>query len=61
MNLKKEDELLLGLPQIPRKPGLQRVEYSTGGQMFESEDLRQGAKKNPFASLPDMLKLDKQN
>ncbi len=27
-----EDELLLGLPQIPRKPGLQEVEYSTGGQ-----------------------------
>ena len=27
-----EDELLLGLPQIPRKPGLQPVEYSTGGQ-----------------------------
>ena len=56
-----EDELLLGLPQIPRKPGLQKVEYSTAGQMFAGEDSQQECKKNPFAFLPDMLKTDKQN
>jgi uncharacterized protein len=56
-----EDELLLGLPQVPRKPGLEKVEYSTGGKTFKSEDSQKGARKNPFAALQDMLKQDKQN
>jgi uncharacterized protein len=56
-----EDELLLGLPQIPRKPGLQIVEYSTGGQPSASGDPPAGAGNNPFAALQDMLKRDKQN
>ena len=56
-----EDELLLGLPQIPRIPGLQKVEYSTGGQTRKSEAPQAGAEKNPFAALQDMLKRDKQN
>jgi len=54
-----EDELLLCLPQIPRKPGLQRVEYSTGGQSFMIEDPQPGTRKNPFTALQDMLKRDK--
>ena len=54
-----EDELLLGLPQIPRKPGLEEVEYSTGGQTVSSEPLKQGRQKNPFAALQDMLKQGK--
>ncbi len=53
-----EDELLLGLPQIPRKPGLEKVEYSTGGQTFGSAEPSAGTKKNPFAALQDMLKRD---
>jgi uncharacterized protein len=56
-----EDELLLGLPQIPRKPGLKKVEYSTGGKSLQSEDAPAGTKKKPFAALQDMLKQDKQN
>ena len=56
-----EDELLLGLPQIPRKPGLDKIEYSTGGEAPESEAPREGTKKNPFAALQEMLKQDKQN
>ena len=56
-----EDELLLGLPQIPRKPGLEKVEYSTGGKPVEKEDSRAGARKNPFAALQDILKPDEQN
>jgi uncharacterized protein len=56
-----EDELLLGLPQIPRKPGLQMVEYSTVGEPLENGESPAGAKKNPFAALQDMLKRDKQN
>ena len=53
-----EDELLLGLPQIPRKPGLEKVEYSTGGQTFRSAEPSAGTKKNPFAALQDMFKRD---
>jgi len=56
-----EDELLLGLPQIPRKPGLQIVEYSTGEQPLESGGPPAEAGNNPFAVLQDMLKRDKQN
>ena len=56
-----EDELLLALPQVPRKPGLQKIEYSTGGLPVEEESRRSGEKKNPFAALQDMLKQDKQN
>jgi len=54
-----EDELLLGLPQIPRKPGLKAVEYSTAGEKFRSETLPEGSRKNPFSALQDMLKQDK--
>jgi len=28
-----EEELLLGLPQVPRKPGMKKIEYSTGGPL----------------------------
>ena len=54
-----EDELLLALPQIPRKPGLHKVEYSTGGKVIKKAEPPEGAKKNPFAVLQDMLKQDK--
>jgi len=54
-----EDELLLALPQIPRKPGLKEVVYSTGGQAVKSETLPEGSRKNPFSALQDMLKQDK--
>ena len=56
-----EDELLLGLPQIPRKPGLKKVEYSTGGESVEKGDSPGKARENPFAALQDILKPDKQN
>ncbi len=56
-----EEELLLGLPQIPRKPGLKKVEYSTGGAMPGSVDPAEGASKTPFAALRQMLHGDKQN
>jgi uncharacterized protein len=53
-----EDELLLGLPQIPRKPGLEPIEYSTGGAVREETDAPAGSRENPFAALQDMLKQD---
>ena len=53
-----EDELLLALPTVPRKPGLRPVEFSTG----EEEPVggaREAAKENPFSALQDMLKRNK--
>jgi uncharacterized protein len=54
-----EDELLLGLPQIPRKPGLEDVEFSTSGKFVRQKDPKPGGKKSPFSALQDMLKQDK--
>jgi uncharacterized protein len=56
-----EDELLLGLPQIPRKPGLEIVEFSTGGETVVDESPAPGENKHPFAALRGMLKQDKPN
>lgn len=56
-----EEELLLGLPQIPRKPGLGNVEFSTAGEAFSQEKQDTGEKKNPFAALQGMLKQEKEN
>lgn len=56
-----EDELLLGLPHVPRKPGLERVEYSTGGISSESEVSQDKGKKNPFAVLQGLLEREKQD
>jgi len=55
-----EDELLLGLPQIPRKPGLESIEYSTG-RVEEEQDSPTGDNEKPFAALQDMLKQGKQD
>lgn len=58
-----EEELLLDLPQIPRKPGLESVEFSTSGDAEPDSRAKTGAsgKKNPFAALQGMMKQDKQN
>ena len=53
-----EDELLLALPQIPRKPDLEKVEYSTGGEGRKSAEPEIRVRKNPFAALQGMLKRD---
>jgi len=61
-----EEELLLGLPQIPRKPGARPVEYSTAGNTPDSvtpsdQDEQERGNKNPFAALQGMLQRKKQN
>ena len=56
-----EDELLLGLPQVARKPGLEWIEYSTGAPEPKGEGATGGGKENPFAALKDMLEQDKQD
>lgn len=53
-----EEELLLALPQIPRKPGMEKVEYSTSGEMQASVNPQPKGKKNPFAALQQMLERD---
>lgn len=53
-----EDELILVLPQVPRKPGLEKVEYSTGGATPENDAAQKQGKKNPFAGLQGLLEQD---
>ena len=53
-----EEELLLSLPQIPRKPGMGRVEYSTGGKPRKSVEPKKAVRKNPFAALQGFIKSD---
>ena len=40
-----EEELLLGLPQIPRKPGMGKVEYSTGGVCLKAQTHNRKARR----------------
>jgi uncharacterized protein len=56
-----EEELLLSLPQIPRKPGLAGVEFSTGELPAEKAAKQTEGKSNPFAALQDMLERKKQD
>ena len=56
-----EDELLLGLPQVPRNPDVTSVQYSTGETDREEPDSAPSAqtdessKPNPFAVLQGKL------
>lgn len=62
-----EEELLLGLPQIPRKPGLAEVAFSTGKEPDEAQaeesvgKTESEGKLGPFAALQDMLERKKQD
>ncbi len=52
-----EDELLLGLPQIPLQPGLRKIDYSTnpGNDPGNDTGSRVERTQNPFAALQDLL------
>lgn len=56
-----EDELILALPQVPRNPGLDKVEYSTGGAAPKGTASQTQGKKNPFAGLQEMLEREEKN
>lgn len=56
-----EEELLLSLPQIPRKPGLADIKFSTGESPVERSARQTERKTNPFAALQDMLDRKKQD
>lgn len=49
-----EDELLLGLPQVPRNPAIDEVAFSTGsGEMPSQTETRF---RQPFANLAEQMK-----
>ncbi|MEM1411637.1 MAG: YceD family protein [Pseudomonadota bacterium] len=50
-----EDELLLGLPEVPRKPNLESVRYSTGSEEDEPTPGASANRPNPFAVLKGQL------
>lgn len=49
-----EDELILGMPQIPRRPGIETVAWQTGQETDVSET--PAATRKPFAVLEKMLR-----
>lgn len=54
-----EDELLLALPQVPRKPGLDPVSW--GREAAEDEAVEAGETRRPFAGLADLIKGERGN
>ena len=47
-----EDELLLGLPAVPRNPEVAKVEYSSGDEPAPDPE---SETRNPFAALGDLV------
>lgn len=56
-----EDELLLGMPQVPRNPDVAAVELSTDGQWPSASQDEGGPLQRPFAGLAGMLKDSKRD
>ena len=50
-----EDELLLGVPDVPRDPNVKAVELSTDGEPVLSDDSGE-PRQTPFAGLADLMK-----
>ena len=53
-----EDELLLGVPQVPRNPAVKEVYWSTDGQVVAEPGERKERLQRPFAGLAGLLKND---
>jgi len=51
-----EDELLLGLPQVPRNPALKEIELSTDGVVTSASEPGEEQLQRPFAGLAELLK-----
>jgi uncharacterized protein len=51
-----EDELLLGIPQVPVNPAVKEVEWSTDGAAGKASALKEEPLQRPFAGLAGMLK-----
>jgi uncharacterized protein len=50
-----EDEMLLGLPQVPRNPEVAPVEYKSGSPVASPESATQEQSSGPFAALAQLL------
>lgn len=51
-----EDELILGLPQIPRRPGMETVAWQTGQDAIDAKAEAEASKRRPFAGLEQLLR-----
>lgn len=49
-----QDELILEVPQVPRKPGMEEVLYTTDPQPGDAAQEQQ--QNNPFAALGDLMR-----
>lgn len=56
-----EDELLLGVPQIPRNPAVKEVEMSTDGEVRTRSVKGDEPLQRPFAGLADLIKAKAQD
>jgi uncharacterized protein len=56
-----EDELLLGIPQIPRNPAVKEVEMSTDGDVRTPSAKGDEPLQRPFAGLADLMKAKAQD
>jgi uncharacterized protein len=54
-----QDELILGVPQVPREPGVGSVLYSTDPD--EAPDEGDDQQNNPFAALGDLMRNEQDN
>jgi len=51
-----EDELLLGIPQVPVNPAVKEIEWNTDGAEIAASGLKEEPLQRPFAGLAGMLK-----
>jgi uncharacterized protein len=56
-----EDELLLGVPQIPRNPEIEEIEISTDGGVRTPSDKSDEPLRRPFAGLAELMKAKAQD
>ena len=54
-----QDELILSVPQVPRKPGLEELRYSTDPE--EDYSRLSGEQNKPFAALAGLLQKEQSN
>lgn len=50
-----EDELLLGIPQVPVNPAVDEVQWSTDGVLKTASEMNEEPLQRPFAGLAGML------
>lgn len=48
-----QDELILGIPQVPRKPGTGEISYTTDPD--QEQELRDEERNRPFAALGELM------